>query len=335
MSTTETSVALSLAELTRIEEDRIENERSERARGRAARVREERESEARRLAAEQARLSADEEARQRVVSEAAIERARAEARERARVEVARIEVEAKIRLDADNAVRAHELTELRVRRETGRRRREIAVSAALALVVTLGGLGIYDANTRVGKHERTGEELRERERALLRERDDRKQLELKAIELRQAALLARPRAADAKAGIATAAAAHAAIDARAPAHDRVRAFAEALDALEERIDALDKIALLDQRRADLSAWASASKRTKRLDAVNGAASRAKAAGAGMDALLRYERALDGLGSELAERAGAAPRSAAAGTVVATGSCQEGDPGCGIDGRPLF
>ncbi len=113
----------------------------------------------------------------------------------------------------------------------------------------------------------------------------------------------------------------------------MRAFAEALDALEERIDALDKIALLDQRRADLSAWASASKRTKRLDAVNGAASRAKAAGAGMDALLRYERALDGLGSELAERSGAAPRSA--GTVVATGSCQEGDPGCGIDGRPLF
>ena len=47
--------------------------------------------------------------------------------------------------------------------------------------------------------------------------------------------------------------------------DSVRAFAEALDALEERIDALDKIALLDQRRADLSAWASASKRTKRLD----------------------------------------------------------------------
>ncbi|MCK6536594.1 MAG: hypothetical protein L6Q84_26785 [Polyangiaceae bacterium] len=336
MTTTETSVALSLAELTQIEEARIERERQGRARERAERLHAEKAEHERLLAVQAAEAKAEADARARRATDEAAERARLDAREHVAAEVARIEADAKARLEADNAVRAHELAQLRVRRETGRRRRELVMGAALALVVALGGLGAWDAAGRASKHERTTQELLQREHSLVRERDDAKRSELQSLERRHATLLARSRAGDAKAAQQTADSARAAVDPRAPSHDRLRAFADALDVLEARIDLLDEVARLDRRGADLAAWAASKNHAKRLVAVNAAARAAKAETAGREAAIAYERALDNLSHELSEKSGGGSREASGEPVVGAGrTCQEGDPGCGLDGRPLF
>lgn len=335
MSTTETSFALSLAELSQIEEARIEAERTDRARRVADRARAEREEQERRVAEQQARERAEQQARAERGLEEAAARARAEARERAALDVARIEAEARARLAADNAARAHELAELRVRRETGRRRRELVLGAVLASVLAAAGFGAWDASSRLGRHERAAEELRERERSLLREREDGKRSELGGLERRHAALLARAHSEDAKTERATAEAARRALDPRSPTHDRLRAFAEALDALESRVDRSARLALLDRRRDDLATWATSVKRTKRLEAVTSAARAARSENAGAGALAAYERALDQLSLELGERTGGSSRAGGADPVEVKGSCQEGDPGCGLDGKPVF
>jgi hypothetical protein len=332
---TETSVALSLAELSRIEEERVEREKTARAKGRSARIQREREAEARRLAEDDAKLRDEEAARVEQARREAAERALRAARERADLEVARIRAEAKSRLDADNAARAHELAVLGTKRETGRRRREIVLGVALSVCFALGGFGFWDASARTSKYERSVEELRERERAVLRERDDSKRVELQSLERRHATLLARPRTADAKPTLEAAESARAAIDVRSPSQDRLRAFADSLDVLDRRLDVLDEVALLDRRGRDLASWASSQKRTARLESVKTAALRAKAEDAGADAISAYERELDGVASELGERTRGAARPHAGEPTGAERTCREGDPGCGLDGKPLF
>jgi hypothetical protein len=332
---TETSVALSLAELSRIEEERVEHEKAERARERSARAERERQAEARRRAEEEAKLRHEQAERAELVRREAMENAQSEARQRAELEVVRIQAEAKARLEADNAVRTHELAVLRTKRETGRRRREIVLGVALAVGLSLGGLGYADANARTAKYERTAEELRERERAVLRERDDAKRIELQSLERRQASLLARANASGAKHEREAAEAAHAAVDIHAPAQDRLVAFAESLDALDQRIDRLDQVALLDQRRDDLASWASSRRHTAELEQVKAAAERAKSQDAGPEAISAYERALDRLASTLGARSGSVGRTGQDAPSGGQQKCHDGDPGCGIDGRPLF
>jgi membrane protein involved in colicin uptake len=121
--TSETSVAFSLAELAKLEQERVQQEDLQRARAREREAREQQEAAARRRSAEEARVAAAAEELSRARREEAEARARAEARVRVAGEVARIEAEAKARLDADNAERAHELAVLRTRTEGGRRRR--------------------------------------------------------------------------------------------------------------------------------------------------------------------------------------------------------------------
>lgn len=337
-ATTDTSVTISLAELAKIEEARVREEESERIRAREERARAERQAEAARRAAEAAEAEAAAGMRARRAREEAIEQARIEARERASAEVLRIEAEARARLDADNAVRAHELGELRVRRETGRRRREYALSAVLAAVVSLGGAMLYDRADHATKLERTVAELREGQRSLAGERDDAKRTELQALDRRHAALRARTPARGADDAQRTVEAARAGIDERAPDHGRLRAFADALDALQSRIESIEKLALLDRRHADLAAWAASVRRSHAASDARGAAQRARAPGAGATALAAYERALDGLRDELARRAPGGGRPIAVvdpGPGPQPGRCQQGDPSCGLDGRPLF
>jgi hypothetical protein len=334
--TTETSVALSLAELTQIEEERIEREKSERAKERAARIRREREAEAERQAEEEARMRADEAARTEQARRDAQERALFEAREQAERDVARIQAEAKVRLEADNAMRAHELAVLRTQRETGRRRREILMAVALVLAAAVGGATTWNATSRANREANVAGEHQERERSLLRERDEQKRVELQALERRHAVLSAKPRAADAKRAKETAEAARAAIDPRAPTTERMRTFADSLDAFDTRIAELDRLAQLDRRRDDLSAWATSLRKSGRLDSVDAAALRARAEAATADDIAAYERALDQLADDLGgHRSSGGRPAAAADTPHDSRTCREGDPGCGLDGRPLF
>ncbi len=148
-------------------------------------------------------------------------------------------------------------------------------------------------------------------------------------------MIARARSADAKAEKGTVEAARAGLDARSPSHAGLRALAESLDALEARLDTLDELAGLDRRHADLAAWASSARRTKRLEAVKVAARAAKADNAGAAALATYERTLDQLSVDLGERAGVAGGAGTVQLADSKGTCQEGDPGCGLDGKPVF
>jgi hypothetical protein len=327
----ENSVTISLAELARIEEERVQREESERARLRAERAQKAREAEEVRRAEEAAKLAAEEQARSRRARDELIEKARLEAREQAAADVARIEAEAKVKLAADNAVRAHELNQLRVRRETGRRRREYVLGAALALFACIGGVTKYSAGQRLDELERATVELREREHARAGERDDARSTELAALDRRHAALLARSAAEGAEGARKTAEEARQAIGERAPGHERLRRFGDALDALENRIEALEKIEALDRRRDDLAAWAASSRRKDVAEELRRAAAAAKASGAAAE----YEQALGQARAALTQRAGLRPNRPAGEPGPAVGRCHEGDPSCGIDGRPIF
>jgi hypothetical protein len=331
---TETSVTISLAELARIEEERVKQEEADRARDRAERARHVREAEAARRAEEAARLAADDEARARKAREEAIEKARLEAREQARVEIARIEAEAKARLAADNAVRAHELNELRVRRETGRRRREYVLSAALALFACVGGVATYTTTQRHDELARATAELRDREHALARERDDARGTELAALDRRHATLLGRASKRGAEAARRTADEARRAIAERAPGHERLRMFADALDALETRVEALEKLEALDGRRTDLLAWATATRRKDVAEALRRASDTAKAPNAGADAIADYEQALNRVRDRL-QRRGGPVLNRTVDDGPGPNRCDPNDPSCGFDGKPVF
>lgn len=334
---TDTSVSVSLADLAKIEEERLQQEEADRARTREERARQEREATAKRHSEEMEAARATAEAAAQRSREEAIEKVRAEARERAASDVARIQAEARARLEVDNAARAHELAVLRAKRETGRRRREIALGVALAFVACLGGLGTYEASGRASKLERAGQELRDRERALGREHEDAKRTDLQALDRRHAALQARGFDRDAGEAKKTVEAARAAIDARSPSRDGLRTFADSLDALQSRIETLEKLSLLERRHADLAAWARAVRRTQAMQPVSDGAARARAPGAGSAAMVAYERALDTARARLAGDASSPGRPGASepGPGSSTGTCRENDPGCGLDGKPVF
>ncbi len=326
-NTSDTSVTFSLAELARIEEERVREEDLRRARAREKDARERREAEAARREAEAARVAAEAEVQARRAREEAEEKLRREARERAAIEVARIEADARVRLDADNAARAHELAVLRTRAEGGRRRTQHVLAASLALVICGGGAGAYAGTRRVAALEQEADQLREGRQALAREREQAKTTELAALDRRHAALRARPLARDAEEARATAEAARRAIDAGSLDRDRLRAFGEALDALQARLDAVEKLAALDRRQADLAAWAVERGRGEVTAPARTAAARARAGGADEGALRTYEWTLDQLRdalSQVASRSGPIPPH----QVVSTQSeCLRGDPIC--------
>lgn len=334
---TETSVAFSLVELARLEDERVREEDERRARARDKEARERREAEAQRRAEEEKRIAAQEEARAKRQREEAEEQMRARAREQAAIEVARIEAEAKARLEAENAARAHELALLRVRTESGGRRLKIALGAVLGLVVLGAPLTAYSVNSKLGGLEQELAQLHESHSALSKEREQARATELAALDKRLAELLKRPiLASDARSfeeARATVEAARKAIDAKALDHSRLRSFGEALDALEARIEALETLAALDRRMADLDAWAEQRKSEKVASVAHGAAARAKAHTDG-GALRAYETALDQLRGALSKdgprRAGAT--STSTGT---TGGCTDpNDPMCGFNGQSL-
>lgn len=286
--TNEDSVLVSLNELTRIEAERIEREDAERARARAERVRARAEAEARAREAEARAAAEREEEQRRLAQEQLVEKARIEARERAAADVARIEAEARARLELENAARTHQLAELRVRRETGRRRREWALMALLSLATALGATNAWTQSARIGDLERTTQTLREREHSL-------------GEQLREArASAARPEPAPV-----------------APIGP-------------------EKLALLEQRHADLAAWAAAVRKTRVLSDAESARQRARSTPASSEVLASYQRELDrartrlGAPTTIAGRPVESPASPPIG-----GKCSPGDPGCGLDGRPLF
>jgi len=333
-NTSDTSVTFSLAELAKIEEERVRHEDAQRARARDKDARERRE--AARVAAETeaARVAAEAEVRARRTREQAEEKLRVDARERAAIEVARIEAEARARLEADNAVRAHEIAVLRTRREGGRRRLQHVLSAALALALCGGGAVAYAGTRRVATLEQDAEQLREGQHALAREREQARTTELAALDRRQAALRARLGGHDAEEARANVEAARRAIDVRTVDHDRLRAFDDALDALQIRLDALERMTALDRRQADLVAWAAERRRSEVTAAARTAAARAKATGADEAALRAYEGALDQLREALAQpvgRTGPGPVAVAGNSGPAQGPCLDGDPLCGLGG----
>ncbi len=318
----DTSVTFSLAELTKMEEERVRREDSQRARAREKEARERREAESARAAAEQARIAAEAEAGARRRREEAEEKLRAEARERAALEVARIEAEARVRLDADNAARAHELAVLRTRAEGGRRTAAHLLVAALALALCGSGAVAYAGNRRVATLEHDAAQLGAAQKAEAEERDRVAQSALSTLERRYAALFARP------AGDAAAEARAKVESARAHGLDRggLRAYADALDALEARLDWESRLAALDRRQTDLGAWATDKRRGEATAAVRAAAARARIGG---DAELRaYEAALDQLRVALGQGpAKVDPVSPQQKEPVATRPCLEGDPMC--------
>jgi len=334
-STSDTSVTFSLAELAKLERERVREEDAQRTRSRESVAREQKEAEARRHAAEVARLEAEAEARAKRVREEAEQQARLEARERAAADVARIEAQAKARLDADNAQRAHELAMLRVRTEGGRRRLQIALAAVIGVAAFGGGTAAYGVQRHVTALEQDSARLRDGQQALARERENAKATELSALDRRHASLRARPLVREAEDARATAEAARRAIDPKTLDHDRLRAFGDALDALQGRLETVEKIAELDRRHADLGAWAAERKRSEITAAARSAASRAKLMGTD-DAARAYEGALDRLHDALAQST--TPTGRGLPPIAASGSdkkCLAGDPGCGLDGKPLF
>ncbi len=332
---TETSVTFSLAELAKIEQERVREEDIRRARAREQEERERREAEAARRAAEEARIAADAEARARRLREEAAEKMRMEAREQAAAAVARIEAEAKARLEADNAARAHELAVLRARTENRHRRALQALAAALGLVLCGGAAATYSVSRHVSALEQDAAALREGQAALAKERDNARQTQLAALDRRHAMLRDRPAIQNAEDARATAENARSAIDTRSLDHDRLRAFGDALDALQARIERLEKIELLEQRRAELTAWAAERRRSGLTEAVELAAARARAAGADDRALSAYVAALDELRGALS-RSSARGGSAAVAQAGPTGPrCTDpNDPMCGFNGQSL-
>lgn len=338
MSTTETSVTFSLAELTRLEEERIaeENQRREAIRAEQARARQaRRDAEAAQLREQEARARSEAEAA------AAAERQRAEhadrekARQRTALDVARIEAEARARLEADNAARAHELALLHTRTTAGRRRTTRVLAAALALLVCATGAAAYETSRHVGGLHDEVTSLKATHQALARERDHARRAELDALDRRHAHLQARPLASEVNDETrGSVRQARLAIDSSQLEHGRLRSFAEALGGFEARIQARERLAALKQRHADLDAWSRMVRKTAH--GADAAAAASYAEGADSASLEAYERALDALRGSLAQKEAVTSRPAPAEQVVAdTRRCTAGDPGCGLDGRPLF
>lgn len=333
-NTSDHSVTFSLAELAKLEEERMRSEESQRARAREQEARERREEEARRTAAEATRLATEAETRAKRDRAMLEEKARIEARERAAVEVARIEAEGKARLEAENAQRAHELAILRVRTEKSRSRVQAALIAALGVVLCGGSVAAYSASTRLDSMKVEVEQLRDGQGTLTRERDAAREAAFSTLDRRYASLRMSPLIKEAEEARAAAEAAKNAIDVKALEASRLRAFSDALDALQMRLDSLEKIASLDRRHADLTAWAADRRRSEATEATRAAATRAKAT-PDDSAVRAYEGALNQLHDALARSTSSTSTGPLPPTDKPGRKCTDpNDPLCGLDGRSL-
>jgi len=331
-NTSDNSVTFSLAELAKLEEERMRNDEMQRARAREQEARERREQEARRAAAEATRLAAEAEARAKRERAELEEKARIEARERAAVEVARIEAEGRARLEAENAQRAHELAVLRVRTEKSRSRVQTALIAALGLVLCGGSLAGYSASQRMDGLKLEAEQLRDGQASITRERDSAREAAFSMLDRRYASLRMSAFIKEAEEARAAAESAKNAIDVKTLETTRLRAFSDALDALQLRLDSLEKLASLDRRHADLTAWAADRRRSDATEATRAAAARAKAM-PDDSAVRAYEGALNQLHDTLA-RPTSSTRSQLSSDKPGRTCNDPNDPLCGLDGRSL-
>lgn len=337
----ETSVMFSLAELADIEQERVREEARERASrererimARQAALEAERAAEAARIAAEQERRAAHERAK-------AEAKARSVARERAEAEVARIAAEAKARLEAENATRAHELEVLRVKSDSGRARLRHALAGVIGLVVLAGSAAGWAVDGHVTAIERDSQRLREDRWAVSQAYDGAMASQLASLDRRHAALREVNLKSAEKARL-HAEAARSAIEAGGVDAPKLAAFGEAVDSLAAVVARSERLAAHDKRLSDLAAWATATGKTKALDAVNRAAVAAQSGTPETEA--RYVAALDGLSAALAAEAGGTRRvsgSLAGTTTTTTTTTKRGtpctnrhDPMCGPDGMLL-
>jgi hypothetical protein len=213
------------------------------------------------------------------------------------------------------------------------------LAVALGLVVAGGSAAGYAADRHLAGLEQETTLLREGQQALAKERERAKAAELGALDRRFSALVLRARSSTGAAEqLAATEAARNALDPKALDHDRLRAFGDALDALSARLDTVERVSALDRRRDDLVAWAAERRRSEATAAARFAGARARAAFT-EESIGAYERSLDQLRGALAQ-AGTAAGGQGLGQKDDHDhdhgtSCLRGDPGCGLDGKPIF
>ena len=345
--TPETSVLFSLAELAQIEQERIAEEEKQRAQARDERAREQRLQAEQRRAAAAARLSAEAQTRAQRERDETEARTLAEARKQAALDVARIEAEAKARLEADNAARAHELAAIQARTErTGRlMRRALAGVLALALC---GGVAVAVGLTRqVARLEQDNGRISREESAIVEAQEGLRRSELARLDRRQASLASRSRlqgkpasenpAAEAKQAEAAVAAARSSINADRPEPRALQDLDEALDGWQQRLEMRQRLADIDGRQADLLTWATKQQCADLASEARNAATRAHALGASDDTLAAYVRALDELRSSLGASDGCSKQRQLEGTKAnpTQGTCTNPhDPLCDLHGKSL-
>src|SRR5262249_34936746 len=154
---------------------------------------------------------------------------RLEARKQAAIDVARIEAEAKARLEADSARRAHELEILRARGSGRNRRLQHALAAVLSLVVSGGAVAACATARQIARLEQEAGRLRNDQLAIRQAHERVLATELAALDRRHTALRAHPFARDAEDAAAAAEVARNAINTAGADDDRIRAFEGALD----------------------------------------------------------------------------------------------------------
>jgi hypothetical protein len=288
MSTTanETSVMTSLAELARIERERVREESAQRAHTRREAARVEADRAAERLRIEEASIAAERLARAEDERKNVEARIRAEARERAAADVARIEAAAKVQLDVDNAVRAHELAVIRVRAHENHGRLVWVLAALLAVALCSGAALAFETSRRVTELTREADRLRDRERVLT--------------------------------------------------EDVARAKLAGVDALaaQARLATTRRIAAIDRRHTDLTAWATQQRRSDVESTLAAAKAEVTARGGDEGALDTYEQALDRLRNQLATIAPVQRRTLARASAPAQLDCRDDDPICGINPQHL-
>lgn len=156
----ESSLLFSLAELERIERERIEGE-AQRAQHEQRRVeRAARAAEGERRRVEQARLERQRQEQAELERREEEARVREQVQQRAAVERAHIAEQARLRLQAEERERAHQLTVLRTRLEAGGRRWSGLLAVCLVLVTGLGALTLWSRAGEVGRLEAELERLR-------------------------------------------------------------------------------------------------------------------------------------------------------------------------------
>jgi len=334
-TTTETSVTFSLAEIARLEQQRVREDEVRRDRAREAEARAQRDHEAERQRVEDARAAADLALRTRREREETEENARRDARARAAIEVARAEAAAKAQLLEQNALRAHELAVLRARAEASHRWLPYALGGLLALTVVVGAILVYNETEHASRLRRDAEDLRQQRSTVQNMEQRTLSAMLAALDRRYAALRSSPSILRHGGETwASADLARSAVDETRLDPSRILAFADALDGAQARLESLTRLSTLDRREADLAAWATHQRQGNVADARL-AASRAKADPGDAAALQRYELALDQLHDQLVASATAGRRrSDPAPSSSIRGTCQTGDPMCGLDGHPL-